>query len=180
MNKRNGLRAGQHVPILGRPQGGGSFFSGTDGAADAIALGSMVVSVISLRLSWQAARHVKVWVEAAVQVGDKRWLTAVVRNPGGAAVWISGWGVLAGPHMLSGYKVLEATETGSPSLNAPDKLPCELLPGRDLRLSWETAKVIQEYQKTSSGDPAWILVFIRVGWKERKIKSRLPRTWPKT
>jgi hypothetical protein len=174
------ILASMHLPLVA-DKGGGSFFSGTDGAADGIALGSLIVSVISLHLSWQAARHVKVWFEPA-QADGKHWLTAVVRNPGGAVVRITGWGVLASSQRLYEYKELNATETvGSPSLDAPDRLPYELPPGGSIRLSWETANVIQEYRRArAGGDPARVRVFIRVGWKQRKIKSRLSNRWPTT
>jgi hypothetical protein len=148
-------------------------FFGADVWANIIALGSLCVSAASYRVSRQAARHVKVWFESA-EASNKTWLTAVVRNPGGAAVRINGWGVLASSHRLRGYKELKATGTGTAELDAPDKLPCDVPPGGSLRLSWEAADIAREY----NGEPKRIRVFIRVSWKKRPIRSLWSGRWP--
>jgi hypothetical protein len=149
------------------------FFFGADVWANIIALGSLGVSAAGYRVSRQAARHVKVWFESA-EAGQKTWLTAVVRNPGGAPVRITGWGVLASSHRLRGYNVLEATGTGTADLDAPDKLPCDVPAGGDLRLSWEAADVAKAY----NGQPTRIRIFIRVSWKKHSIKSFWSGRWP--
>jgi hypothetical protein len=139
--------------------------------------GSLLVSIVSLFVTWRAGRHIKVHMEA-LDEGGQPWLAAIVRNPGGVSGQITGWGYLGSRHFMGRYKKVHSDTTGSLSLGAPDTVPYELQPAAYIRLSWESAKASAKYRDQYSSTPKWLRVYIEVGWKRTSIKSRTPRRWP--
>jgi hypothetical protein len=53
--------------------------------------GSLLVSAVTLFVTWRRGKHIKVRLET-LEEGGQPWLTAVVRNPGGVSAQITGWG----------------------------------------------------------------------------------------
>lgn len=149
----------------------------SDTVAVWIAGGSLLVSAVSLFVSWRAGRHIKVRLET-LEEGAQPWLTALVRNPGGVSAQITGWGFRADDHLIGKYKKLPSDTTGSPTLGAPDALPYELQPAAYVRLSWESAEALKKYQNQYSSTPKWLRAYVEVGWKKTSIKSRISRKWP--
>jgi hypothetical protein len=149
--------------------------------ADTVAVwisgGSLLVSAVSLFVTWRAGRHISVRFEALEEDGQP-WLTAVVRNPGGVSAQVTGWGLRIRDHFIGKYKKLPSDTTGSPSLGAPNALPYELSPSAYVRLSWEGPKAKEAYQRQYSSTPKWLRAYVEVGWKKKSIKSRAPRRWP--
>lgn len=154
------------------------FVSEADTVAVWIAGGSLLVSAVSLFVTWRGRRHIKVRLET-LEEGGQPWLTAVVRNPGGVSAQITGWGFLGRDHFIGRYKKVPSDTTGSPSLGAPDAVPYELQPGSYMRLSWESAKASEKYQKQYASTPTWLRAYVEVGWRKTRIKSLVPRQWPK-
>lgn len=152
--------------------------SKADTVAVWIAGGSLLVSAASLFVSWRGGRRIKVRLET-LEGGERPWLTAVVRNPGGVSAQITGWGFMGCDHFIGRYKKVPSDTTGSPGLGAPNALPYELQPASYVRLSWESAKANEEYRKRYSSTPTRLRAYVEVGWRKTSIKSRAPRKWPK-
>jgi hypothetical protein len=151
-----------------------SVTSKADAVADWIASGSLLISVASLFVSWRSGRRIRVYIEG-VQSGGHLWLSAIVRNPGGAPAQITAWGFRANNHFIGRYKELSCNTSGSQILGAPSALPCELAPAAHIRLSWETAEISKQYRAQYSSAPTWFRAYVKVGWKKASIKSRVPR-----
>lgn len=152
--------------------------SKADTVAVWISAASLVVSTATLFVFWRVGRRIKVRLET-LEEGGQPWLTGVVRNPGGVSAQVTGWGFRADDHFFGRYKKVHADTTGSPRLGAPDAMPYELQPSSYIRLSWESAKVSEEYRKQYSSTPKWLRVYVEVGWKKTSVKSGVPRRWPK-